>query len=144
MPPTNQPTPNQIASSHNQLLANFQQHSHTGADSPRVNYDNLSNVPKPLYVGSIDDSGNFNLPANPAPWSITNPNAGAYTITHNLGTSAYIVMLSGWDSIGTKPYIELWVSGALRNNSFDVVTASVGTQTNTGFFFIVTPLPNGV
>jgi hypothetical protein len=86
------PSLSDIAGKLNQLLAYFQQHQHTGTDSPKISYNNLLDVPTSsgTYAGSINADASTNV--IPTGWTVavgTGGSVGQYTITHNLNTTKY-------------------------------------------------------
>ena len=128
------PTLSQITAKINQFLANFQQHRHTGTDSPKVSYLDLTNVPAPTipqtyYTGVVTS----NAAGTPFPtgWTVVNGSTGEYTITHNLGTTDYTVSALAHASL----FCQLASKGA---NSFLLIWwASQSTTQNCDFDFQV-------
>ena len=103
-------------------------HSHTGTDSPYVDYYNLDNRP---IIGSIASTGSSTR--LPLTWTVSKTATGTYLITHNLGISTYIT--------------QIMIQGTAANmfsvnqttNSFTVYTFnSAGAATDMSFNFIIT------
>ena len=96
------PTLSQIWAKVVQLLANFQQHRHTGTDSPKVSYLDLKDVPTSagFYPGSI--VGDAAGPVFPTGWSITYVSGPPYwQVNHTLGTADYVIIASATEAGGT-------------------------------------------
>jgi len=68
-------------------------HRHNGIDTVQIEYQDILNRPGELYGGKVNDNGDaIYLPAG---WTSTRTGTGEYTVTHNLGTTAYAVLLTG-------------------------------------------------
>lgn len=101
----------------------------TGADSPRVSYNNLFSLPFTGYVKSSIASTPF-----PKGWSVTNPTTGNYTITHNLGTARYIIIGSAFS--GT-----FCISSMTSNTVLVQTRDTSNTLANLDFQFILIKSP---
>lgn len=76
------PTLNQITATLNSLLANFKTHAHTGIDSPRINYSNLSGTPPLTSPGGVTTDIQYN-------------NAGVFSGTSTITTDGTGLILNG-------------------------------------------------
>ncbi len=85
-----------------------------------------------LYSGSVvSGAAGTNFPAG---WSVTNPGAGLYEITHTLGVSNYSVQLT--PNVFASREVSVYNK---TSTLFDIAIANLsGTATNTDFDFILT------
>lgn len=115
-------------------------HNHNGINSRRISYTDLINRPTfstPLYTGEvISNAAGANFPTG---WSVNHTGTGAYTITHNLNTTAYTVQLTlgngygdtiAWGTKGSTSFqVLVWNPGgpAFADHDFSLM---VTTQIN--------------
>lgn len=115
----------------------------TGADSPRVNYKDLVNKPtgtsSPLYSGYVVSGGTAGAPF-PSGWTVTSLGTGAYQVTHNLGTTNYIVVAT---PLITSVVVRIVNIFNITSTAFDLeIFDASGTSQNIGVFFILTTQSN--
>lgn len=87
-----------------------------------------------IYTGYVASGGTFGVPA-PSGWSVSNDGTGLYTVTHNLGTTNYVVMVTPLASLVKHASIQ-----ARSSNTFQVRTASYTEATgleNNDFMFVL-------
>lgn len=117
----------------------------TGADSPQVDYNNLLNKPtssaSPVYSGSIIDNGSTAAPGTPFPtgWSVSRTSAGVIKVTHNLGTTSYVVIPTTTNGAESLADID-----ALATNTFTIglYDPASGSRVDCNSAFILTTQAN--
>ena len=73
------------------------------------------------YAGSWNS--NATTTSLPSGWSVTNPGAGQYTLTHNLGTTNYSIVALAEDTAGTAtPTMSFYRAKATNSISIQVGT----------------------
>lgn len=98
-------------------------------------YQGQVNFPQPSVVGfgKVTSAGAKSTPFLADNWTSAKNSTGNYTITHNIGNTNYVVLLTAEDTAARI----IDVSG-ITSSKFDVETYSdAGTQTDTAFHFIV-------
>ena len=76
------------------LTINQLKHNHSGGDSVRIKYSDLSGTPTgaTIFSGSVALNGTaLNLPTG---WTSAHNSDGYYTITHNLGYATYNLVIT--------------------------------------------------
>jgi len=95
-------------------------------------------VDNPVYVGKAENSGSAAPPSpGPSGWTVTRTGTGKYTVTHNLNTLDYVVLVTPEtvDSLGGAYYATV---RQRQLNAFLVETFTTGgTLTNTDFTFML-------
>jgi hypothetical protein len=77
------------------------------------------------YIGRVDSAGvAVSLPAG---WTSARNGTGDYTITHNLGSAAYIVLLQS-DGAASVPVIHTRGSNSLRTTFFSLAASLTDTS----------------
>lgn len=113
-----------------------------GVKAPR-NSDNANDIyyqgqvdfPQPSVVGfgKVTSAGAKSTPFLSDRWTVAKNSSGNYTITHNLGFTNYVPIVTASDTASRT----ICVSGE-TSTKFDVETyTDAGTQTDTAFNFIV-------
>ncbi len=118
------------------------QHTHNGIDSPLLAKQSSST---PIYGGFVNSDGTAGTPF-PSGWTSvlgTGGSAHRYTVTHNLGTANWVVVIT---PIATGTY-QTYFSQifAYDTNSFTVVFFDNGNNdalVNTAFEFILLSTTN--
>lgn len=84
------------------------------------------------FSGKSTSGGSGTLPAG---WTISHPSTGIYTITHNLGTTNYIVLVTAIDN-GSA------IAGgrSISSNTFQVGITSGGSGADCAFHFTLIKL----
>jgi len=98
-------------------------------------YQGQVNFPQPSVVGfgKVTSAGAKSTPFLSDRWSVAKNSSGNYTITHNLGFTNYVPIVTASDTASRT----ICVSGETATK-FDVETyTDAGTQTDTAFNFIV-------
>lgn len=103
-------------------------HKHLG-------YDGSDKLPQFVFPGYVKSDGTSAAPYFlPSGWTCTKTGTGAYTITHNLGTLSYNVVLSvGGATVGLPVIYTI----ALTNFTLSTFSSGAALQ-NQDFTFIVT------
>lgn len=106
------------------------------AENPNTPYyQGQVNFPQPSVVGfgKVTSAGAKSTPFLSDRWSVAKNSSGNYTITHNLGFTNYVPIVTASDTASRT----ICVSGETATK-FDVETyTDAGTQTDTAFNFIV-------
>ena len=102
-------------------------HTHNGIDSPPLRGSTTGTV----YYGFVNNSTSAGTPF-PEGWSVVNNGTGDCTITHNLGTTEYVVLAT---SEGTASIMSPQTRNTNTISIFSYSTA--GTSQSTDFFFAV-------
>ncbi len=103
-------------------------HRHTGLDNTKT----LGGASGTTYGGTVTGAGAAGS-TFPTGWSVAHNGTGDYTVTHNLGTTAYVVVVSNF--AGSAAYMILQSFDA---NSFRLLTYNVTPSVNdTPFSFIL-------
>lgn len=98
-------------------------------------YQGQVDFPQPSVVGfgKVTSAGAKSIPFFSDKWSVAKNSSGNYTITHNLGVTNYVPIITASDTASRT----ICVSGE-TSTKFDVETyTDAGTQTDTAFYFIV-------
>lgn len=100
-----------------------------------VYFQGQVNFPQPSVVGfgKVTSAGAKSTPFLSDKWTVVKNSTGNYTITHNIGDTNYIVLLTAED---TNPRI-IGVSGITSSVFVIKTTSDAGTLTDTAFHFIV-------
>lgn len=102
-------------------------------------YDNVNNAWRyaeqpaatTTYSGAVASGGTAGTPF-PSGWSVAKNSTGNYTVTHNLGTSSYVVVAT--IKSGGKQILNSDIS----NNTFDILTYNAsGSAVDGAFGFIL-------
>lgn len=119
-------------------VKSIDQHKHNNIDSP------ATYSPVLTYIGFVPSDGNVNGGLEyilPKGWTLLYNGTGSYTITHNLGTMLYSVVVSATQS--TNNVVAAVISPFA--NEFDsnwFLSSDAITPTDTSFFFILTQINN--
>lgn len=136
MDPTIQNLQNQVASLTTQLTAlttQFNFHKHTGADlSSKIDIPAAQQV----YGGFVNSGGTTGTPF-PSGWTVATPGAGRYTITHNLATTNYSVVVSNKSAFSNVGSIVTLGSNSMEIDMYNNTVGATWSATNTSFFFIL-------
>jgi len=98
-------------------------------------YQRQVDFPQPSVVGfgKVTSAGAKSTPFLSDRWTVAKNSSGNYTITHNLGFTNYVAIVTAVDTASRT----ICVSGE-TSTKFDVETyTDAGTQTDTAFNFIV-------
>ena len=98
-------------------------------------YQGQVDFPQPSVVGfgKVTSAGAKSTPFLSDRWTVAKNSSGNYTITHNLGFTNYVPIVTASDTASRT----ICVSGE-TSTKFDVETyTDAGTQTDTAFNFIV-------
>jgi len=106
----------------------------TASDMNTYQRDNIAYLENELfkpYAGVVNADGT--AARLPVGWSSARNSTGNYTVTHNLGDSIYVVVLTPYSGNRHIPYVS-----ARANNTFTVIgTDAGGTATDMPFGFIL-------
>lgn len=84
------------------------------------------------YAGRVDSAGVAGTPF-PAGWTSVRNSLGSYTVTHNLGTTAYAPVVSAVGSTAVTARVP-----TIANNSVQVFTTdATGSLADSAFSFII-------
>lgn len=87
-----------------------------------------------IYAGSINTSGSsISLPSG---WSSAALGGNAYRVTHNLGTTNYVVVLNSSNDSGTESHIATKTSTSFDIQGRVVTDGSVGINVQTDFILV--------
>jgi len=101
-------------------------HKHTGSDMTQK----IGNAVT-IYHGRVEETGDEGTPF-PTGWTSVKNSTGRYTVTHNLGTTNYTLLISG-QGIGF-----FFIDGAPAANDFDVgYNEAGGSLGDRNFYFTV-------
>lgn len=92
-----------------------------------------------IYSGYVVSGGTAGTPF-PSGWTVSNLGTGAYQITHNLGTTNYIVVATPLIKSVVVRIVNIY-SVASTTFDFEIFDAS-GTSQDIGVFFILTTQAN--
>lgn len=109
--------------------------SRTPSNANDTYYQGQVDFPQPSVVGfgKVTSAGAKSTPFLSDRWSVAKNSTGNYTITHNLGFTNYVPIVTASDTASRT----ICVSGE-TSTKFDVETyTDAGTQTDTAFNFIV-------
>jgi len=109
--------------------------SRTPSNANDTYYQGQVDFPQPSVVGfgKVTSAGAKSTPFLSDRWTVAKNSSGNYTITHNLGITNYVPIVTASDTASRT----ICVSGE-TSTKFDVETyTDAGTQTDTAFNFIV-------
>lgn len=110
-------------------------HRHTGADAPRINYNDLINTPttSSILSGNINSDGS--VVYLPSGWTCTKGGTGAYQISHTIGSTNYVPVACSKISSVVVRIVNVYniTSGSFYVEVFD----TSGTSQDDGFTFVV-------
>jgi hypothetical protein len=127
------PNQKQVIDSHNQLLANFQQHSHTGIDSQKISFKNLSdNANISVQNIAVTSMTAYELLAG----GVTNGNLQQVS---GVGTSGQVLTSNGASALPTWQNTAQKVFGGSVNSSGTALSLPSGWScglNSTGVFTV--------
>ena len=85
-----------------------------------------------VYGGRITNGGTASVAYGPSGWTVARNSAGNTTVTHNLGTTNYSVVVT------TDTQVLIGIISALATNSFTVITSNVSiTAVDASYQFVL-------
>jgi hypothetical protein len=94
----------------------------------------LGVIPR-IYSGQVHSGGTAGSPF-PSGWSVSG-SGGSYTVTHNLGTTNYVVVANSVTSGGNV----LMIVDSKNADDFTVLAKNAGNPANTDWNFILHVIP---